>query len=168
MKIDLGLDKRIDEVFSEYEERIVDKAIVFEGTLLPQNARASDSRVILFLSGGSRYVSYELERDGAYVKGWIRYRSAAKSDPKGINLAITKMEEAIGQAPKKRPKTRAASDKVKNPKKPGKKRAADDELAKKMQDMYKAGATQVSLAKRFDINKKTVCLIVNKKGAYAE
>lgn len=34
--------------------------------------------------------------------------------------------------------------------------------------MYKAGATQVSLAKKFDINKKTVYLIVNRKGAYAE
>ena len=89
MAIDLSLDKRTDEVFSKYEEKIVDKAIVFEGTLLPNNAKASDSRVIWFLSGGSRYVSYELDRDGAYVKGVINYKPYQPepiSENKGVKL----------------------------------------------------------------------------------
>ena len=152
MKIDLSLDKRTDEVFSEYEERIVDKAIVFEGTLLPQNAKASDSRVIWFLSGGSRYVSYELDRDGAYVRGWIRYRPAAKSDPKGIEVTISKMEESIGRVSKKRPKTRGASD----------------EQVDKIRAMHANGMSQRAIARDCGIHYTTVGKIVNYKGAYAE
>lgn len=167
MAIDLRLKNRTDQVFSEYEEKFVGNSIVFEGCLLPHNKKARDKQIIRFVSGGRRYVTYRLDRDGDFVRGWIRYRPADSADPKNIDLSISKMEEAIGQAPNKRPKIKA-DDKVKKPKKPSKKRVADDELAKKMQDMYKAGATQVSLAKKFDINKKTVYLIVNKKGAYAE
>lgn len=162
MAVNLRLDKRTDEVFSEYDERIVSKAIVFEGTLLPQNARASDRQVIWFLSGGSRYVSYELERDGAYVKGVIRYRPLQHANPRGIDIAIAigRLEEVIGEV--------ASDEQVKAPKRPGKKRAVDDELAKTIRDMYRDGETQVSIAKKFYLNKKTVNFVVNKKGAYAE
>lgn len=73
MAIDLRLDKRTDQVFMEYEESFVGNSIVFEGCLLPHNVRARDKQIIRFVSGGRRYLSYELERDGAYVKGRIKY-----------------------------------------------------------------------------------------------
>lgn len=73
MAVNLGLDKRIDEVFSEYEEKFVGNSIFFEGYLLDNNELASDTMIIRFISGGRRYIGYELERDGAYLKGWIRY-----------------------------------------------------------------------------------------------
>lgn len=163
----LTLDLSFNQVFTDYSEVFCGNSMLFEGCLRPCFEGVSNFNLIRFVSGGRRYVTYRLDRDGAYVRGVIRYRALAEADPKNIDLSISKMEEAIGQAPNKRPKIKA-DDKVKKPKKPSKKRVADDELAKKMQDMYKAGATQVSLAKKFDINKKTVYLIVNKKGAYAE
>lgn len=73
MAVNLGLDKRIDEVFSEYEEKYIDNSIVFEGCLLPHNKKARDKQIIRFISGGRRYIGYDLERDGDYVKGKIRY-----------------------------------------------------------------------------------------------
>lgn len=73
MDIDLSLKNRTDQVFSSYEEQFVGNAIVFEGCLLPHNQEAKDAQVIRFISGGRRYSSYELERDGAYVKGRIKY-----------------------------------------------------------------------------------------------
>ena len=73
MAINFSLDKRTDQVFSSYEEQFVGNSIVFEGCLLPHNAKARDAQVIRFISGGRRYLSYELERDGAYVKGRIKY-----------------------------------------------------------------------------------------------
>lgn len=163
----LTLNLSFNEVFDDFSEVFVGNSLRFEGCLKPCFEGVSNFSLIKFVSGGRRYLTYDLDRDGVFVRGWIRYRPAEFADPKNIDLSISKMEEAIGQAPNKRPKIKA-DDKVKKPKKPSKKRVADDELAKKMQDMYKAGATQVSLAKKFDINKKTVYLIVNKKGAYAE
>lgn len=73
MAVNLSLDKRIDEAFSEYEERFVGNSIFFEGYLLDNNERASDTMIIRFISGGRRYIGYDLERDGDYVKGRIRY-----------------------------------------------------------------------------------------------
>ena len=169
MAVKLSLDKRIDEVFSEYKERFVGNSIVFEGCLLPHNERARDKQIMRFVSGGRRYLGYEIKRDGAYVKGVIRYRPLAHRNPRSVEIGLSRMDLAIEQEPKKRPKTKADSDdQIKTPKKPGKKRAVDDELAVKIRDMYKDGATQVSIAKKFYLNKKTVNLVVNKKGAYAE
>ena len=68
MKIDLGLDKRIDEVFMEYTESFIGNSIVFEGCLLDEYVDAIDYAIIRFVSGGRRYLSYELDREGAYVK----------------------------------------------------------------------------------------------------
>lgn len=150
--IDLRLHKRTDEVFSKYEEMIVSKAIVFEGVLLPHNARASDKQVIWFLSGWSRYVSYELERDGAYVRGWIRYRPAESDDTKNIEQAMSKLEEAIGQVSKKRPQTRAASD----------------EQVDEIRSMHARGMSQRAIARDFGIHYMIVHNIVNRKGAYAD
>lgn len=73
MAVSLGLDKRIDEVFSDYSERFVGNSIVFEGCLLTQYEKVKDAYVIRFISGGRRYIGYEIKRDGAYVKGKIRY-----------------------------------------------------------------------------------------------
>lgn len=73
MAVNLSLDKRSDEVFSYYEEQFVGNSIVFEGYLLAECEQAIDARVIKFISGGRRYIGYELERDGAYIKGKIRY-----------------------------------------------------------------------------------------------
>ena len=73
MAIDLSLKNRTDQVFSDYEEKFVGNSIVFEGCLLPHNEQARDTQVIRFVSGGRKYLSYELERDGAYVKGRIKY-----------------------------------------------------------------------------------------------
>lgn len=73
MAVNLSLDKRIDEAFSECEERFVGNSIFFEGYLLDNNERASDTMIIRFISGGRRYIGYDLERDGAYVRGRIRY-----------------------------------------------------------------------------------------------
>lgn len=110
MKIDLGLDKRTDQVFSDYEEKFVGNYIVFEGCLLPHNERARDKKIIRFISGGRRYIGYELKRDGAYVKGVIRYRALAEADPEFIEKSIAKIEAAIGRAPSTRPHTRAVND----------------------------------------------------------
>lgn len=152
----LSLNLSFNEVFDDYREVFVGNSLRFEGCLRPCFEGVSNFNLIRFVSGGRRYVTYRLDRDDDFVRGVIRYGALDEADPRNIDRAISKMEEAIGEVPKKRPK------------RSGKKRVADDELAKKMQDMYKAGATQVSLAKKFDINKKTVYLIVNKKGAYAE
>lgn len=73
MAIDLSLKNRTDQVFSDYEEKFVGNSIVFEGYLLPHNVRARDKQIIRFVSGGRRYIGYELKRDGPYVKGSIRY-----------------------------------------------------------------------------------------------
>ena len=75
MDIDLSLKNRTDQVFSDYTEKFVGNSIVFEGYLLPHNVAARDKQIIRFISGGRRYLSYELKRDGAYVKGRIRYCS---------------------------------------------------------------------------------------------
>lgn len=68
MAIDLRLKNRTDQVFSDYEESFVGNSIVFEGCLLPHNERARDKQIIRFVSGGRRYIGYELERDGTFVK----------------------------------------------------------------------------------------------------
>lgn len=73
MAMNLSLDKRTDQVFSSYEEQFVGNSIIFKGCLLPHNERARDKQIIRFVSGGRRYIGYELERNGAYVKGRIRY-----------------------------------------------------------------------------------------------
>ena len=73
MAIDLSLKNRTDQVFSDYEEKFVGNSIVFEGCLLPHNARARDKQIIRFVSCGRRYIGYEIKRDGAYVKGRIKY-----------------------------------------------------------------------------------------------
>ncbi|MBM0046850.1 hypothetical protein JNO63_07065 [Anaerococcus sp. mt242] len=73
MAINLKLHYSFNQVFSSYEERYVGNSIIFEGCLKPHNQEAKDAQVIRFISGGRRYLDYELERDGAYVKGRIRY-----------------------------------------------------------------------------------------------
>ncbi len=73
MAVDLRLKNRTDQVFSDYTEKFVGNSIVFEGYLLPHNVAARDKQIIRFVSGGRRYLSCELERDGAYVKGRIKY-----------------------------------------------------------------------------------------------
>lgn len=94
MAINLSLDKRVDEVFSEYEERFVGNSIFFEGYLLAEYEQAIDARVIKFISGGRRYIGYELERDGAYIKGKIRYcalrPSFTKQDWEKVRLLKSK------------------------------------------------------------------------------
>ncbi len=89
MAIDLSLKNRTDQVFSSYEEQFVGNSIVFEGCLLPHNARARDKQIIRFVSGGRRYLSYELDREGAYVKGVINYKPYQPepiSENKGVKL----------------------------------------------------------------------------------
>ena len=89
MKIDLGLDKRIDEVFMEYTESFVGNYIVFEGYLLAEYEQAIDARIIRFISGGRRYLGYEIDREGAYVKGVINYKPYQPdpiSEKKGVKL----------------------------------------------------------------------------------
>ena len=89
MAIDLSLDKRIDEVFMEYTESFVGNYIVFEGYLLAEYEQAIDARIIRFISGGRRYLGYEIDREGAYVKGVINYKPYQPepvSENKGVKL----------------------------------------------------------------------------------
>lgn len=89
MKIDLGLDKRIDEVFMEYTESFIGNSIVFEGCLLNEYVDAIDYAIIRFVSGGRRYLGYEIDREGAYVKGVINYKPYQPepiSENKGVKL----------------------------------------------------------------------------------
>lgn len=89
MKIDLGLDKRIDEVFMEYTESFIGNSIVFEGCLLNEYVDAIDYEIIRFVSGGRRYLGYEIDREGAYVKGVINYKPYQPepiSENKGVKL----------------------------------------------------------------------------------
>nr|DAU82944.1 MAG TPA: putative transcriptional regulator [Caudoviricetes sp.] len=89
MAINLSLDKRTDQVFSSYEEQFVGNYLYFEGCLLDEYVDAIDYEIIRFVSGGRRYLGYELERDGAYVKGVIRYRPYQPepiSENKGVKL----------------------------------------------------------------------------------
>lgn len=89
MDIDLSLKNRTDQVFSDYTEKFVGNSIVFEGCLLPHNERARDKQIIRFVSGGRRYLSYELDREGAYVKGVINYKPYQPepiSENKGVKL----------------------------------------------------------------------------------
>ena len=89
MKIDLGLDKRIDEVFMEYTESFIGNSIVFEGCLLDEYVDAIDYAIIRFVSGGRRYLGYEIDREGAYVKGVINYKPYQPepiSENKGVKL----------------------------------------------------------------------------------
>lgn len=89
MKIDLGLDKRTDEVFMEYTESFIGNSIVFEGCLLNEYVDAIDYAIIRFVSGGRRYLGYEIDREGAYVKGVINYKPYQPepiSENKGVKL----------------------------------------------------------------------------------
>lgn len=89
MDIDLSLKNRTDQVFSDYTEKFVGNSIVFEGYLLPHNIEARDKQIIRFIGGGRRYIGYELERDGAYVRGVIMYRPYQPepvSENKGVKL----------------------------------------------------------------------------------
>nr|DAM67734.1 MAG TPA: putative transcriptional regulator [Caudoviricetes sp.] len=89
MKIDLGLDKRIDEVFMEYTESFIGNSVVFEGCLLNEYVDAIDYAVIRFVSGGRRYLGYEIDHEGAYVKGVINYKPYQPepiSENKGVKL----------------------------------------------------------------------------------
>mgnify|MGYP002713975453 CR=1 FL=1 len=89
MAINLRLDKRTDQVFMEYTEAFVGNSIVFEGYLLPHNQEARDAQVIRFVSGGRRYLGYEIDREGAYVKGVINYKPYQPepiSENKGVKL----------------------------------------------------------------------------------
>lgn len=89
MKIDLGLDKRTDEVFMEYTESFIGNSIVFEGCLLDEYVDAIDYAIIRFVSGGRRYLGYEIDREGAYVKGVINYKPYQPepiSEKKGVKL----------------------------------------------------------------------------------
>lgn len=89
MKITLGLDQNIDEVFGDYEENFVGNYLYFEGYLLDEYVDAIDYGVIRFVSGGRRYLGYEIDRDGAYVKGVINYKPYQPepiSENKGVKL----------------------------------------------------------------------------------
>lgn len=152
MAIDLSLKNRTDQVFSDYEEKFVGNSIVFEGYLLPHNQEARDAQVIRFISGGRRCLSYELERDGAYVRGVIRYRALAEADPEFIEKSIAKIEAAIGRAPSTRPHTRAVND------------AQIDRI----RSMHASGMSQRAIARDIGIHYMIVNKIINKKGAYVE
>ena len=152
MAIDLSLKNRTDQVFSEYEEQFVGNSIVFEGCLLPHNVRARDTQIVRFVSGGRRYLTYDLDRDGGFVRGVIRYRALDESDPDIIEISIAKIEAAIGRAPRKMPQTRAVND------------AQID----KIRLLHAKGLSQRVIARDMDIHYMTVWKIINKKGAYAE
>lgn len=68
MKITLGLEKRIDEVFDDYEENFVGNYLYFEGCLLNEYVDAIDYAIIRFVSDGRRYLGYEIDREGAYAE----------------------------------------------------------------------------------------------------
>lgn len=155
MAIDLRLKNRTDQVFSEYEEKFVGNSIVFEGCLLPHNVRARDTQIVRFVSGGRRYLTYDLDRDGGFVRGVIRYRALDETDPESIEKSIAETEHDI------------AKDNE-NPKSSGAPRAADDEIVDRIRALYEGGASLRSIAKEFYLSYKTVNFIVNKKGAYAE
>lgn len=89
MGIDLNLDQKNDEVFDDYEEMFVGNYLYFEGCLLNEYVDAIDYAVIRFVSGGRRYLGYEIDREGAYVKGVINYKPYQPepiSEKKGVKL----------------------------------------------------------------------------------
>lgn len=152
MWVELSIKSSVKDVFSDYEEKFVGNSIVFEGCLLPHKIEARDEQVIRFVSGGRKYLSYELERDGAYVKGVIRYRPMPLPKPKSIESCIAKIEAAIGKAPSTRDK----------------RRAADDDQVDKIRLLHDKGVSQRAIARYFGIHYSTISKIINKKGVYAE
>lgn len=74
MAVNLKLYYSFNQVFSSYEERYLGNSIIFEGCLKPRFANASNFSLIKFVSGGRRYVTYRLDRDGDYFNGSITYR----------------------------------------------------------------------------------------------
>lgn len=152
MAINLKLHYSFNQVFSSYEERYVGNSIIFEGFLLPHNKKARDTQIVRFVSGGRRYLTYDLDRDGVFVRGVIRYGALAESDPESIEVSIAKIEAAIGRAPRKIPQTRAVND------------AQID----KIRFFHANGMSQRAIATEMDIHYMTVWKIINKKGAYAE
>mgnify|MGYP002713527559 CR=1 FL=1 len=152
MAVDLRLKNRTDQVFSDYTEKFVGNSIVFEGCLLPHKIEARDKQIIRFVSGGRRYIGYELKRDGAYVRGVIRYRPLEKANPGNIALSMAKFDASIGSEAKKRPHKRAVSD----------------SNVEEIRGLSKQGFSKKDIAKKFKIHPTTVYNIVNNKGAYAE
>lgn len=152
MWVELSIKSSFKEVFSDYEEKYIGNSIVFEGCLLPHKEKARDKQVIRFVSGGRRYIGYELKRDGAYVRGVIRYRPLEKANPDNIELSMAKFDASIGSEAKKRPHKRAVSD----------------SNVEEIRGLSKQGFSKKDIAKKFKIHPTTVYNIVNNKGAYAE
>ncbi|WP_262123413.1 helix-turn-helix domain-containing protein [Anaerococcus sp. Marseille-Q5996] len=148
----LTLSLSFNQVFTDYSEVFVGNSLRFEGCLKPCFEGVSNFNLIRFVSGGRRYVTYRLDRDGDFVRGVIRYRALAEADPEFIEVSIAKMEAAIGRAPRKMPQTRAVND------------AQID----KIRLLHASGMSQRDIARDMDIHYMTVGRIINRKGAYAE
>ena len=69
----LTWDLTFDEAFISYDESWRGDCVCFEGVLRKDFVRSTDLTVVKFVSGGRRYKTYKLEREGTSFKGWIQF-----------------------------------------------------------------------------------------------
>lgn len=139
----LTLNLSFNQVFDDYSEVFVGNSLRFEGCLRPCFEGVSNFNLIRFVSGGRRYVTYRLDRDGDFVRGSITYRPY---DPESVseNQGIRMDDET------------------------NKRFRLDDETIKRIRKLRKENLSQVEIAKKVGSSQTTVSNVLKKKGAYAE